>query len=81
MLAPKLTAAFMEGLHRGCIVAAATAIVVAVIVFWYLPEHQSAAQRGARFRALKCTRSALRTIVAEYLVSIEPRRRPRRGDN
>jgi hypothetical protein len=36
-LAPQLTAAFMNGFHRGCLVAAATAAVVAVIVFWYLP--------------------------------------------
>jgi hypothetical protein len=41
VLAPKLTAAFMDGFHRGCLVAAATAMVVAVIVFWYLPDRQS----------------------------------------
>lgn len=41
-LAPKLTAAFMDGFHRGCLVAATTAIVVSVIVFCYLPAHQSA---------------------------------------
>ena len=40
VLAPKLTAAFMDGFHRGCLVAAATAMVVAVIVFWYLPDRQ-----------------------------------------
>ena len=34
---PKLTAAFMDGFHRGCLVAAATAVVVAVVVFCYLP--------------------------------------------
>jgi hypothetical protein len=40
-LAPKLTAAFMDGFHRGCLVAAATAVVVAVIVFCYLPAGKS----------------------------------------
>ena len=41
VLAPKLTAAFMDGFHRGCLVAATTAAVVALIVFSYLPAHQS----------------------------------------
>jgi len=41
ILVPKLTAAFMEGLHRGCLVAAATALVVAVIVFCYLPTAET----------------------------------------
>jgi hypothetical protein len=36
-LATKLTAAFMEGFHRGCLVAAVTAVVVAIVVFCYLP--------------------------------------------
>ena len=36
-LAPKLTAAFMDGFHRGCLVAAITALVVAIVVFCYLP--------------------------------------------
>jgi hypothetical protein len=40
-LAPKLTAAFMDGFHRGCLVAAGSAAVVAVIVFCYLPAGQS----------------------------------------
>jgi EmrB/QacA subfamily drug resistance transporter len=42
ILGPKLTAAFMNGFHRGCLVAAATAVVVAVIVFYYLPNVESA---------------------------------------
>ncbi len=33
----KVTNAFMEGLHRGCLVAAATALAVAFIVFFHLP--------------------------------------------
>jgi hypothetical protein len=40
-LAPKLTAAFMNGFHRGCLVAAGTAAVVAVVVFCYLPARNS----------------------------------------
>ena len=40
----RVTTAFMDGLHRGCLVAAATAFVVAIIVFTYLPAH---ARRGA----------------------------------
>jgi hypothetical protein len=32
----------MDGLHRGCLVAASTAFVVALIVFWYLPERETA---------------------------------------
>ncbi len=40
-LAPKLTAAFMDGFHRGCLVAAGTAVVVAVVVFCYLPARNS----------------------------------------
>jgi hypothetical protein len=36
-VAPKVTDAFMIGLHRGCLVAAGTAVVVAMIVFCYLP--------------------------------------------
>jgi len=43
-LAPKLTAAFMDGFHRGCLVAAGTAVVVAVIVFHYLPAGQSSSK-------------------------------------
>jgi EmrB/QacA subfamily drug resistance transporter len=41
ILAPKLTAAFMDGFHRGCLVAAAMAVVVAVIVFCYLPTAET----------------------------------------
>jgi hypothetical protein len=37
LLAPRITAAFMDGFHRGCLVAAATAVVVAIVVFCYLP--------------------------------------------
>lgn len=33
----KITNAFMDGLHLGCLIAAVTAIVVAAIVFFYLP--------------------------------------------
>jgi hypothetical protein len=33
----KVTNAFMEGLHRGCLVAAATALAVALVVFFHLP--------------------------------------------
>ena len=33
----KVTHAFMEGLHRGCLVAAATAVAVALVVFFHLP--------------------------------------------
>ena len=44
ILAPKLTAAFMDGFHRGCLVAAATAVVVAVIVFCYLPAGRSSSK-------------------------------------
>ncbi len=40
----RVTAAFMTGLHRGCLVAAATAFVVAIVVFIYLPAH---ARHGA----------------------------------
>ena len=36
-LQAKITSAFMDGLHRGCLVAAATACAVAVVVFFYLP--------------------------------------------
>jgi EmrB/QacA subfamily drug resistance transporter len=43
-LVPKLTAAFMDGLHRGCLVAAGTAVVVAVIVFCYLPAGQTSSK-------------------------------------
>jgi hypothetical protein len=35
---PQLTAAFMNGFHRGCLVAAAIAVVVAFVVFHYLPN-------------------------------------------
>jgi len=38
---PKLTAAFMNGFHRGCLVAAACAVVVAIVVFHYLPTTSS----------------------------------------
>jgi DHA2 family multidrug resistance protein-like MFS transporter len=44
VLAPQLTAAFMNGFHRGCLVAAATAAVVAVIVFWYLPDGRTSSE-------------------------------------
>jgi hypothetical protein len=44
LLAPRLTAAFMDGFHRGCQVAAGTAVVVAVIVFYYLPAGTSSAK-------------------------------------
>ncbi len=40
-LDPKLTAAFMSGFHRGCLVSAAIAVVVAIIVFHYLPSAES----------------------------------------
>jgi hypothetical protein len=40
-LLPRLTAAFMDGFHRGCLVGAATAAVVAIIVFCYLPAAKS----------------------------------------
>ncbi|MEO9181808.1 MAG: hypothetical protein ABI298_09185, partial [Acidimicrobiales bacterium] len=40
----RVTTAFMNGLHRGCLVAAATAFVVAIIVFSYLPGYT---RRGA----------------------------------
>ena len=43
-LAPKLTAAFMNGFHRGCLVAAGTAVVVAVVVFCYLPARNAVAE-------------------------------------
>ncbi len=43
-LVPKLTAAFMDGFHRGCLVAAGTAVVVAVIVFYYLPAGQTSSK-------------------------------------
>jgi hypothetical protein len=43
-LVPKLTAAFMDGFHRGCLVAAGTAVVVAVIVFYYLPDGQTSSK-------------------------------------
>ena len=33
-----VTQAFMDGFHHGCVVAAATAIVVAVVTFFYLPR-------------------------------------------
>lgn len=35
----RVTAAFMNGLHRGCLVAASTASVVAIAVYVYLPAH------------------------------------------
>jgi EmrB/QacA subfamily drug resistance transporter len=41
VLAPQITAAFMNGFHRGCLVGALTAVVVAVVVFCYLPAAQS----------------------------------------
>jgi EmrB/QacA subfamily drug resistance transporter len=41
-VAPKVTAAFMDGFHRGCLVAAGMAVVVAVVVFCYLPSRFSA---------------------------------------
>jgi EmrB/QacA subfamily drug resistance transporter len=41
-LNPKLTAAFMNGFHRGCLVAAIIAATVAVVVFYYLPTAESA---------------------------------------
>ncbi len=40
-LAPRLTVAFMSGFHRGCLVAAVIAVVVALIVFYYLPAGES----------------------------------------
>lgn len=40
----RVTTAFMNGLHRGCLVAAGTAMVVAIVVFIYLPAHS---RRGA----------------------------------
>jgi hypothetical protein len=49
-LAPKLTAAFMDGFHRGCLVAAATAVVVAIIVFYYLPAGQSSSKSELVFK-------------------------------
>ena len=33
----KVTDAFMNGLHRGCLVAAAVAVAVALVVFFHLP--------------------------------------------
>ena len=41
---PKITAAFMDGFHRGSMVAAGTALIVAVVVFCYLPSRDSAAE-------------------------------------
>ena len=41
---PKITAAFMDGFHRGSMVAAGTAVVVAVVVFCYLPSRDSTAE-------------------------------------
>jgi hypothetical protein len=43
-LGPKLTSAFMNGFHRGCLVAAGTAVVVAVVVFCYLPARNAMAE-------------------------------------
>jgi hypothetical protein len=43
-LAPQLTSAFMNGFHRGCLVAAGTAVVVAVVVFCYLPSRESVSE-------------------------------------
>jgi hypothetical protein len=33
----KVTAAFMDGLHRACLVGGGIAVVVAIVVFRYLP--------------------------------------------
>jgi DHA2 family multidrug resistance protein-like MFS transporter len=41
---PKLTAAFMDGFHRGCLVAAVSAVVVAFIVFHFLPTTPAASK-------------------------------------
>jgi EmrB/QacA subfamily drug resistance transporter len=49
-LAPKLTNAFMEGFHRGCLVAAITAVVVAVIVYWHLPTAQTPSKSELVFK-------------------------------
>ena len=38
----KVTMAFMHGLQRGCLVAATTALVVAAVVYFYLPSGRSA---------------------------------------
>jgi hypothetical protein len=43
-VAPQLTSAFMNGFHRGCLVAAGTAVVVAVVVFCYLPSRESVSE-------------------------------------
>jgi hypothetical protein len=34
----------MNGFHRGCLVAAGTAVVVAVVVFCYLPSRESVSE-------------------------------------
>lgn len=45
----EIAQAFMDGFHRGCVVAAATAIVVGVATFFYLPGQRATpgASRGA----------------------------------
>jgi hypothetical protein len=48
-LAPRITAAFMDGFHRGCLVAAATSVVVAIVVFCYLPATQMASEPELAF--------------------------------
>ena len=42
----EVTQAFMAGFHRGCVVAAATSIVVAVIAFFYLPRQSATPGHG-----------------------------------
>ena len=48
-LNPKLTAAFMDGFHRGCLVAAIIAVAVAFIVFHYLPNAYSTTESAVVF--------------------------------
>ena len=39
----RVVAAFMNGLHRGCLVAAGTAIAIALVVYFYLPAGRTPA--------------------------------------
>ena len=41
----KVTAAFMDGLHRACLVGGGIAVVVAVVVFRYLPTGRMSSER------------------------------------
>jgi len=60
VLMPKLTAAFMDGFHRGCLVAAGTAVVVAVIVFCYCqPGKRPRNRNWSRALSRRSTRCGL----------------------